>query len=965
MIIKSKKQYFILFFGLMVNLSFAQNIPADDAKLALIQLKALKQGLKQANQINPESIDQMLSLGMWDEALQAIAKHKKPTTAIVLLSVDYLMLNNDFKTAALIVNKVLKQEPRNEKAVALSAALRVQAWQLPEAALICEQFLKVKPAEKILLSLGRVKLLEKKYDEALEIAKKVIKSNAKSAEAYLLEADVYFWNQQPELAEAPLKKSLEINPYNADARFSYGYAIWRRIDATQLNAMAAQWEIALAVNPLHFQTNWHWGNGHTNLTYADYAEKNDEEVRKALLKADEFVKANQLNEAIATTRKVEKEFPSSILPAMHRASIYHIAYSLNQKERLDSAAYIFRSILAKKSHYGPAHNGLAAIIKAKRIPYLAVYDSITNVLNTQKISDPVNFAKVFPDVDYYPGNKVKAMVWNQLFTAVVYFPFLSKQNNAFQIPALHNDLAIAMNSPSFRYMTTFDNRQWMDIRGVGSGAAAIEYVEKGAYLERNVVLHEYVHLFHGRVLTDAENRQIRALYYNAMKEKRTLDYYSQNNESEYLAQTYPAYFEPVKVHPNDFKSMNTTSDLKTKDPDMYSFLDRLVKKESAYLAGNKNVMASNWAQVYLNMSNKIKQQIPSLAIKYLDTALTYDQKYLPVYLAYSQLKIESKDFKTAEEWLKKAEVVNEKYAPIYVGYANLYAAKFTNDDINQQEAIAAQVRYLKQAQQLENDYQELARVNLLLRELYRKSGKIADAIIVADSYAKNGATVSTYLRDRRDDAIAFSAMLNSTLGYGESVAILKKLVDQKPQNFEYRNMYADALIENKQYAAAIVTIKEAQRILSASGNPRLDYNLRIAESYALSGDNENVNTMLPELIKNNAKLRGNDRLRLIRLLLLRDQSPMAKTIFNDLKSTDESLNIADYSFTQGLLNEKEGLNKNAVESFNMAIAANPYLFKAYYALIANYTANGQQKEANELKTKLLTLKITPGKNFLN
>jgi hypothetical protein len=90
-------------------------------------------------------------------------------------------------------------------------------------------------------------------------------------------------------------------------------------------------------------------------------------------------------------------------------------------------------------------------------------------------------------------------------------------------------------------MTTFDNRQWMDIRGVGSGAAAIEYVERGAFLERNVILHEYVHLFHGRVLTDAENRKIRSLYYQAMKEKRTLDYYSQNNESEYFAQTYPAY----------------------------------------------------------------------------------------------------------------------------------------------------------------------------------------------------------------------------------------------------------------------------------------------------------------------------------------------------------------------------------------------------------------------------------------
>lgn len=962
---KSKKQYLLLFFGLIVNLSFAQNIAPDDAKLALTQLKAVKQELRKANQASPENIDKMLSLGMWEEALQAIGKYKTRTTAIDLLYADYLMLNNDFKAAELIVNKVLKQEPKNEKAVAIKAALKVQAWELPQAALICEQFLKTKPSEKIELSLGRVKLLQKKYDEALNIAKKVIKSNPKSAEAYLLEADVYFWDQQPELAEAPLKKSLEINPYNADARFSYGYAIWRRIDATQLNAMAAQWEIALAINPLHFQTNWHWGNGHTNLTYADYAEKNDEEVRKALQKADELVKANKINEAIAVTRSVERQYPNSVLPLMHRGSIYHIAYSLNQKMRLDSAEHIFRSILARKAHYGPAHNGLAAIIKAKRIPYLAVYDSISNKLNTTKITDPVNFSRVFPDVDYYPGNQVKAMIWNQLFTAVVYFPFLSKQNNAFQIPALHNDLAIAMNSPSFRYMTTFDNRQWMDIRGVGSGAAAIEYTEKGAYLERNVVLHEYVHLFHGRVLTDAENRQIRALYNNAMKEKRTLDYYSQNNESEYFAQTYPAYFEPIKVHPNDFKSMNTTSDLKAKDPAMYAFLDKLVKKESAYLAGDKSVMASNWAQVYLNISNRARQRSPELAAKYLDTALVYDQKYLPAYLAYSQLKIEAKDFTKAEEWLKKAEAVSAKYAPIYVSYANLYAAKFANKELNQQEAVAAQERYLKQAQQLEDDYSELARVNTLLRELYRKNGMIADAITTAKAYAQNGATVSTYLRDRIDDATAFAAMLNSSLGYRESVAILKELVDQKPQNFEYRNMYADALIDNKQYSAAIETITAAQRILSASGNGRLDYNLRIAESYALLGKKDSVSALLPEITNNVSKLRDNDKLRLVRLLVIAKQLPQAQTVFQTIKASDEAFSFADYSYTNGLLKELEGLKTPAIEAYNKAIAANPYLFKAYYTLMATYLANGQQKEADELKASLAKLKITPGQTFTN
>ena len=448
-------------------------------------------------------------------------------------------------------------------------------------------------------------LLQKKYPDALTVAKQLQQRNPKLAGAYLLEANVSFWNQKPDEAEAPLVKSLQLDPFNADARFSYGYAIWRRIDATQLNDMAAQWQLALNINPLHFQTHWHWGNGHTNLTFADYVDAEETVIRGKLNRADTLFRANRLADAVAVTRQVEQQYPASMLPLMHRASLYYSDFEApNRRANLDSAEHLFRRILDRKAHYGPAHNGLSAVIKSKRIPYLSTYDSITTALQTTKISDPEHFADVFPDVSYYPGDRAKAMVWNQLFTSVVYFPFLAKQGNTFVIPPLHIDLAIAMKSPYFRSATTFDNRQWMDIRGVGSGAAAIEYVERGAYQERNVVLHEYVHLFHGRVLTDAENRQIRERYYHAMKNNLTLDYYSQNNESEYFAQTYPAYFEPMKVHPLDFKSMNITAELRAKDPLMYAFLDKLIKKERAYLAGNQAVMASNWAQVYLNMSDK-------------------------------------------------------------------------------------------------------------------------------------------------------------------------------------------------------------------------------------------------------------------------------------------------------------------------------------------------------------------------
>ena len=931
----------------------AQAILPDSTAAAtrhLIELRTALVKESKGNHVEAAKVKRMLQLGLWKEAAQIIAQNKKPKADYKLLRAEQLILHNEFKQAELLINEVLKKEPADQNAMLLKATLEIQAWRLPSAASICNNILKLAPEnEAAQLLLGRTLLLQKKYTEALQIAKNIELKNVNSAGAFLLEADVYFWNQHPELAEAPLKRSLTIDPYNADARFSYGYAIWRRIDATQMNAMAAQWEIALDVNPLHFQTNWHWGNGHTNLTYADYAEKDDDDVRKKLEKADDYVRKNQLNDAINVTREVGKEYPHSVLPLMHRASIYYIAFDMNRTTRLDSAQALFIRILALKKHYGPAHNGLSAVIKSRRIPYLDAFDSITNRLAATKITDMANFSRVFPDVSYYPGSTVKAMVWNQLFTSVVYFPFLSKQGNSFRIPPLHLDLAIVMNSPSFRYMTTFDNRQWMDIRGVGSGAAAIEYVERGAFQERNVILHEYVHLFHTTVLTDAENREIRAHYYQAMKENRTLDYYSQNNEHEYFAQTYPAYFEPVKVHPQDFKSMNTTNDLQTKDPEMYAFIDRLVKKERAYLAGDQQAMASNWSQVYLNKSEKLEHKDIRLATAYLDSALVYDQKYLPVYLAQANLKLEALNFEGAENWLKKAVAVDSSYAPIYAMYAQMEATRARTTGIGIPYSVKTEADYLKKSIRLENDYSELADLNITLRNTYRNNGNIAEAINIADNYGKTGATVSTYLRDRRDDALAFASVLRSELGDTAAIAVLQHIVLQKPQHYEFRNYYADALAAAGRYREAIATISEAQRILNASGNARSDYSLRIAALFLELGQKDSAAFYLAPFLSGKTVVREGDKLRYVRLLIKAGKEDQAKTVMATLKSSGDPYYLSDYFYTKAKLLEVQSLAAQSAESYRMAITQNAYHLKAYTALLSYYQSAGKKKEADELE----------------
>jgi predicted Zn-dependent protease len=944
----------------------AQRIEPDSAAFALTKLKQQQAMLLNAPTENGaarvKQISLLLRWGVWDKALNLIIT-APVTPGIRLVKVDYFILNNKYAEAEKEVNAVLNTEPKNITALQLKATLQIQAWKLPQAIITCKNILKTNPeSEETMLIMGRAMLLQKRYPESLAIAQKIEKQNPGNAGAYQLEADVYFWDQHPEKAEAPLKKSLSINPYNADARFSYGYAIWRRVDATQLNAMAAQWEIALAVNPLHFATHWHWGNGHTNLTYADYAQKDDDEVRRALQKADELFSANKIEEAIAYTRIIQQQYPTSVLPLMQRGSLYYSAFETDRKLRLDSAEQIFKQVLARKKHYGPAHNGLSAVIKSQRIPYLSTYDSITRVLKNVKITDMKNFEEVFPDVSYYPGTLAKAMVWNQMYSAVAYFPFLSKQGRAFRVSPLHIDLAITMKSPSFRYTTTFDNRQWMDIRGVGSGCADIEYVERGAYQERNVVLHEYVHLYHAAVLTDEESRQVRKHYYTAMAEHRTLDYYSQNNESEYFAQVYPAYFEPVKVHPLDFKSMNTTNDLKTKDPGVYAFIDKLVKKQKAYLAGDKSAMADNWAQVYLNLSGGRRGGNMASTAAYLDTSLMYDSKYLPTYLAYSRLKSAQKDFDGAVEWLKKAEATNPKYAPIYVARADLLQALALAYPDTQKESVSQQIAYLNRAFDLEDDYQELAAINRQLRDVYRRNGLIADAILTASKYANSAATVSTYLRDQRDDAVAYVASLKSDLGYPEYVTVLQRLVEQKPQNYNYRALYADALAADKQYDKAITTLQQAQRILKATGNGNGGFDLQIAEFYNALGQKDSVTKYLATITPNTGggrSGRGFDNFRYTRLLAAAGQTDKATHMSWSLPKGTDNATVSDYNYTLGKVQEATD-DALAAKSYELAVQYNPYLFKGYPWLIRYYTNNGQTAKADALKAGLKNLKIQPG-----
>ncbi|WP_217988280.1 tetratricopeptide repeat protein [Aliifodinibius salipaludis] len=937
---------------------YADNVDAARELLGQQRDKALEQ-VKQ--EVTSQNIEKLISLGLWDEADTYLSEIDQPKVPLQLAEARLLIKKHQYAKAEQLVSSVLQDQPDNREAMLLQARLDIQAWRLDQAEQKAEDLLDSDTEDpKAELILGRIALLNRNYDQVLERAQKIQRWDSNFAGGYWLESEAHFWSQNPEQAEAPLQKALSIAPFDADARFSYGYAIWRRVDATQLDDMAAQCNLALEVNPLHYLTHWHFGNGHTNLTYADYAHPTDSTVQSLLEKSEDLIAEDQIEEAIEETRSVGNEYPASILPAMARGSIYYMAYDMDRDARLDSAQAIFETVLEEKQNYGPAHNGLAAVIKQRQFEQLDEFESLEDsIAQTPVPTSGSVFYDVFPDAQYYPGDRVTKMIAQQIGPSKAYLPMINKFGSDFAIPPLHIDLAEAMDNNYFRYGTTFDNRQWMDIRGVGSGATGIEYLERGAHLERNVLAHEYAHLYHGRILTDHEDRRIRSLYHDAMKNNHTLDYYAANNESEYFAQGYAGFLSEEKVHPLNHKSMNTREYIRSKDPHLYAFLDSLLSKQKAYLSGDEKVFDDNWAQTHLALAKNSSDVATAKA--HLDTALSYSSDYIPVILEYAEVEANEKNYEEADQRVSKAKKLNPNYAPVYVTEAEVLHHKSLNGELSYNKSIDRQAILFDKAERLEGDLAEQAQLNRIQRNRFRQYGHIGKALGVAKQYAEDGPTISTYLRDRVEEAEADYYAMRSNIGYSaEAVDFYESLVDQNPQNFEYRLRYSDALIIAKQLDKAVSVIAEGQRILASADNERDDYKLRRAQISILNGAENQAEGILDEVEINSVEVE--DQLLKAQLLVELDRMEDAKEILNSIETTLPA-EQASLHFTKAILAKGMGNVDEAEERFKTALSKDPYHLKARIELLSILNEQGKEAEKSEWVEDAEQLVVPLGPDF--
>jgi thioredoxin-like negative regulator of GroEL len=916
----------------------------------------------------PRRVVRLLDLGLYDDADSVLAGAAARTTELGLAEAELRFRQYRFGEARRLVDAVLAQQPRNRAARLLSIRLAIQAWQLGWAREQAEPLVarRRRDAEAGVL-LGRIALLEKDYPAALAWAQRVQGWAPRDPAASLLEADVRFWMNEPGAAEAALRRALEADPFDPDARFAYGYALWRRGVPALLPAMEAQWRLALEVDPLHHATHWHLGNGHTALTYADYAPVADSTARAALAPVDSLLAQGRAEEAIALTRALEAELPGSVLPTLWRGSA-HYARRAEGTAALDSAQSAFRAVLRAFPGFGPAHNGLAAVLKQRQFRALAAYDSLEAALASTPVSQVEGLYDVFPDLRTDSDGRLARMVSQQLGPATAFVPLMARLDRRFQILPLHEDLAAATGDASFRTTTTFDHRQWMDIRGVGgdeAGAAGIEYVERGSHLERNVLLHEFMHLVHAGALTDGQRRELRRLHLQAVRDGNAIDYYAASNEQEYLAQAVEAYLSPAKVHPLNHKSMNTRDDLQARDPAAFAFVAGLVAEMERALAGDPTALRANRAEMYVNLSEEIRRA-PDLssgvrlerAAAMLDSALVQDGGYLPAMLSYAALQRDRGRRERAEEWLARAESIDPAYPPTLAARAALVGA----ETAELPGAGDTRASYLRRAADLEQE--PLARAGYLrdLRELYVALGRVPEAIAVAEEYAATAPELTSRLRTARDEAREAVVRMRSEAGYPEeALALYQERVAAAPQDFELRGRYADALVLAGREGEAVGMLEDALRVLEAAGDAHAGIATRLAELRLQAGDTAAARAVVDSLLRRPGADRGEEEsTRLVRVLITLGEVTEAHRRLAMIPQARDPAPRAELDFTRGWISEWRGDVRRAEELYRSAVTADPYNRRARIALYRLLRALGREAEAQEVAYAATTLPLAAG-----
>jgi len=550
----------------------------------------------------------------FEELEAAIAKAKeglwtKPVDAQTLIPLVRLCLaDGELVYAEGNLDSVLKADPKNIEALTLLGELRRSAYRFDEAIQVLARAEAVDPAAvpvrlfkaalamdrmdfseartifakladenpklpDALCGLAEVAYWENRYDDSLKYIDQCLALDPVFARAYLFKSLIHRIRQENDLWAAAGRKAVESDPFDADARANLSNILMRGEKKMEEGYVEAK--LALKINRWNFAAHNYIGNGWSPKDYDDL--KIADGAQTLLNEADALLLSRRFVPAL---KKFEEVLPmlrgSEAIPALLGKGA--IAY---QMKDYDGAMDWFQGILSYNPDYGMAHYGMAQSLLRKKDKINIRFAKIEKAFAAKDAPEPpflrnvfINYKDLDPDLQKIIRMSVKPL---RAFLQVD-----KEKGGTFYITPFHKRQSEVPGMANLKGQRTFDLRLWDDVKGLGgrNALSGEDWERDVKYLRFNVVAHEFAHQIH-RMLPAEIQKEIDRLYAKAKAERKTLDFYSDQNVMEYFAVGVEAYVSEEKLADQKIAYGHVRKELLERDPDLYKLIERLDSMDSA------------------------------------------------------------------------------------------------------------------------------------------------------------------------------------------------------------------------------------------------------------------------------------------------------------------------------------------------------------------------------------------------
>lgn len=508
-----------------------------------------------------------------EETLQtALRAHPNHVASLVALGGLYRK-QYQFEKAFLILNKLRKLAPRDVSVQLFAAGLDLDRMDFSAARTIYQKILQKNPKQiEALNGLAQVAYSEDRLAEAERFIRLCLEIDPAYSRAWLLKAQIHRDRQENAEFAAAVRKAVAADPFDDAARAVFSTVLTR--SEQKLAEGQVEAKFALQLNP-YSGARALMGNGYTARVYPDLAIPLEGNQKKELLEAmrsgDESLNKQSLTEADAAFDAALKLLPTHI-PALVGKGI--VEY---YRKNYDGALDWFFEALKIDADYGLAHYGVSLCLGRKKDAINVRFAELERRFTQKDAPEPPALRDVFLNyADLDP--EMQKIIRLSVQPLKSFLPLLKEKHATYYLFPFHHFLWQVPRNETLKGKRTFDGRLWDDVKGNGgiNATAGVEWQRGVKYLRYNVLAHEFAHQVHALMPAELKD-EIKRLYADAKKERRTLDFYADSNEMEYFGQGVEAYVSEEKLPDQKTTYGHTRRELRQRDPALHDFIEKLAR----------------------------------------------------------------------------------------------------------------------------------------------------------------------------------------------------------------------------------------------------------------------------------------------------------------------------------------------------------------------------------------------------